>query len=147
MAKTWIKPQKQIMSKYIFKTVGINNISFTFWVNWRPDLEMPFVEIVDTSRAPGLTSGLQGSWMSIVVLYCWCHSDSASVLFYFTLVHYDRLLLVQYIIRIIHYYIHVYFDIQSERRGDNGRHHGSVCIWRDGVNFRVQRLYWPGDVL
>ena len=31
-------------------------------------------------RAPGLTSGLQGS----VVLYCWCHSNSASVLLYFT---------------------------------------------------------------
>ena len=24
-------------------------------------------------------------WMSTVVLYCWCHSDSASVLLYFTL--------------------------------------------------------------
>ena len=35
----------------------------------------------DSSRAPGLTSG-----MSTVVLYCWCHSDSASVLLYFTLV-------------------------------------------------------------
>ena len=38
----------------------------------------------DSSRAPGLTSGLQGPWMSTVVLYCWCHSDSASVLLYFT---------------------------------------------------------------
>ena len=27
----------------------------------------------------------RGPWMSIVVLYCWCHSDSASVLLYFTL--------------------------------------------------------------
>ena len=26
----------------------------------------------------------RGLWMSIVVLYCWCHSDSASVLLYFT---------------------------------------------------------------
>ena len=26
-----------------------------------------------------------GPWMSTVVLYCWCHSDSASVLLYFTL--------------------------------------------------------------
>ena len=40
----------------------------------------------DSSRAPGLTSGLQGRgpWMSTMVLYCWCHSDSASVLLYFT---------------------------------------------------------------
>ena len=39
----------------------------------------------DSSRAPGLTSGLQGPWMSTVVLYCWYHSDSASVLLYFSL--------------------------------------------------------------
>ena len=39
----------------------------------------------DSSRAPGLTSGCRGPWMSTVVLYCWCHSDSASVLLYFTL--------------------------------------------------------------
>ena len=39
---------------------------------------------VDSSRAPGLTSGLQGPWTSTVVLYCWCHSDSASVFLYFT---------------------------------------------------------------
>ena len=31
----------------------------------------------DSSLAPGLTSGLQGS------VDCWCHSDSASVLLYF----------------------------------------------------------------
>ena len=38
----------------------------------------------DSSRAPGLTSGLQGSVNVTVVLYCWCRSDSASVLFCFT---------------------------------------------------------------
>ena len=27
---------------------------------------------------------LRGPWMSTVVLYCWCHSDSVSVLLYFT---------------------------------------------------------------
>ena len=36
----------------------------------------------DSSRASGLTSGLQGS--VYVQLYCWCHSDSASVILYFT---------------------------------------------------------------
>ena len=28
--------------------------------------------------------GCRGPWMPSVVLYCWCHSDSASVLLYFT---------------------------------------------------------------
>ena len=37
----------------------------------------------DSSRAPGLTFGFQGPWMSTVVLYCWCHSDSASFRLYF----------------------------------------------------------------
>ena len=44
----------------------------------------------DSSRAPGLTSVMylvcRGPCMSTVVLYCWCHSDSASVLLYFTLI-------------------------------------------------------------
>ena len=35
--------------------------------------------VADSSQAPGLTSGLQGPWMSTVVLYCWCHRNSASL--------------------------------------------------------------------
>ena len=41
----------------------------------------------DTLTPPGhLVSPLvcRGPWMSTVVLYCWCHSDGASVLLYFT---------------------------------------------------------------
>ena len=41
----------------------------------------------ETLTPPGhLVSPLlcRGPWMPIVVLYCWCHSDSASVLLYFT---------------------------------------------------------------
>ena len=41
----------------------------------------------ETRTPPGhLVSPLvcRGPWMSTVVLYCWCHSDSASVLLYFT---------------------------------------------------------------
>ena len=44
------------------------------------------------SQARGADSSLhlvshlvcRGPWMPTVVLYCWCHSDSASVLLYFT---------------------------------------------------------------
>ena len=42
----------------------------------------------ETLTPPGhLVSPLvcRGPWMSTVVLYCWCHSDGASVLLYFTL--------------------------------------------------------------
>ena len=42
----------------------------------------------ETLTPPGhLVSPLvcRGPWMSTVVLYCWCHSDSASVILYFTL--------------------------------------------------------------
>ena len=38
----------------------------------------------DYSRASGLTSSLQGPWMSAVVLYCWCHCDSA----FFCILHF-----------------------------------------------------------
>ena len=41
----------------------------------------------ETLTPPGhLVSPLicRGPWMSTVVLYCWCHSDSASVILYFT---------------------------------------------------------------
>ena len=41
----------------------------------------------ETLPPPGhLVSPLvcRGPWMSTVVLYCWCHSDSTSVLLYFT---------------------------------------------------------------
>ena len=40
----------------------------------------------DSSRSPRITSGLQGPWMSTVVLYFWCHSDGASGLLYLTFV-------------------------------------------------------------
>ena len=41
----------------------------------------------ETLTPPGHLVSLlicRGPWMSTVVLYCWCHSDSASVLMYFT---------------------------------------------------------------
>ena len=47
----------------------------------------------ETLTPPGhLVSPLvcRGPWMSTVVFYCWCHSDSASVLLYFTALHREK---------------------------------------------------------
>ena len=53
----------------------------------RGDVWLVRLEKQETLTPPGhLVSPLvcRGSWMSTVVLYCWCRSDSASVLLYFT---------------------------------------------------------------
>ena len=49
--------------------------------------DMIFTAKQETLTPPGhLVSPLvcRSPWMSTVLLYCWCHSDSASVLLYFT---------------------------------------------------------------
>ena len=54
----------------------------------------------ETLTPPGyLVSPLvcKGSWMSTVMLYCWCFSYGASVLLYFTLSNFVTLLLHTYI--------------------------------------------------
>ena len=50
-----------------------------------------------------------GPWMSTVVLYCWCHSDSALVLLYFTLVYFP------FINDVYFYCWYILFDICKER--------------------------------
>ena len=41
----------------------------------------------------------RGPWMSTVVLYCWCHSDGASVLLYFTFCHTCSLCRVELVVQ------------------------------------------------
>ena len=41
----------------------------------------------------------KGPWMSTVVLYCWCQSDSASVLLYFTFCHTCSLCRVELVVQ------------------------------------------------
>ena len=58
---------------------------FTFVV-WRDSLRMRLAKQVTLTLPGHLVSPLvcKGPWMSTMVLFCWCRSDSASVLLYST---------------------------------------------------------------
>ena len=72
-----------IVSVNIQFQASIYTLSLCRGLSWRVRLAKQ-----ETLTPPGyLLSPLvcRGPWMSTVVLYCWCHSDSASGLLYFTL--------------------------------------------------------------
>ena len=71
-----------IVSVHIQCQASIYTLSLCRGHSWRVRLAKQ-----ETLTPPGhLVSPLvcRGPWMSTVVLYCWCHSDGASVLLYFT---------------------------------------------------------------
>ena len=71
-----------IVSVHIQYQAFIYTLSLCCGHSWRVRLAKQ-----ETLTPPGhLVSPLlcRGPWISTVVLYCWCHSDSASVLLYFT---------------------------------------------------------------
>ena len=73
-----------IVSVHIQCQASIYTLSLCRGHSWRVQLAEQ-----ETLTPPGhLVSPLvcRGPWMSTVVLYCWCHSDSASVHLYFTFV-------------------------------------------------------------
>ena len=75
-----------IVSIHIQCRASIYTLSLCRGHSWRVRLAKQ-----ETLTPPGhLVSPLvcMGPWMSTVVLYCWCHSDSASVLLYFTFLSY-----------------------------------------------------------
>ena len=67
-----------IVSVHIKCQASIYTLSLCRGHSWRVSLAQQ-----ETLTIPG-AHGFQGPWRSTVVLYCWCHSDSASVLSYFT---------------------------------------------------------------
>ena len=76
-------PSSYIVSVHIQCQASIYTLSLCRGHSWRVRLAKQ-----ETLTPPGhLVSPLvcRGPWMSTVVLYCWCHSDSASVILYFTL--------------------------------------------------------------
>ena len=71
-----------LVSVHIKYQASIFTLSLCRGHSWRMRLAKQ-----ETLTPPGhLVSPLvcRGPWMSTVVLYCWCHSDGASVLLYFT---------------------------------------------------------------
>ena len=71
-----------LYSVHIQCQASIYTLSLCCGHSWRVRLAKQ-----ETLTPPGhLVSPLlcRGPWISSVVLYCWCHSDSASVLLYFT---------------------------------------------------------------
>ena len=73
-----------------YKCINISLIGRSFLGTEMRFLKYHIISKQDTLTPPGhLVSPLacRGPWMSTVVLYCWCHSDSASVLLYFTFIN------------------------------------------------------------
>ena len=92
----WLHPDENEYIKYwvpnsvlcVFRNKRFDEymyISFIFMIN-TPKMHRDLAK-QETLTPPGhLVSPLvcRGPWMSPALLYCWCHSDSASVLRYFT---------------------------------------------------------------
>ena len=110
-----------IVSVHIQCQASIDTPSLCRGHSWRVRLAKQ-----ETLTPPGhLVSPLvcRGPWMSTLVLYCWCHSDSALVLLYFTvlycrLINVDILLLFKqysYAIRLklTHWWCDIHIHLSS----------------------------------
>ena len=73
-----------IMSVHIQCQASIYTLSLCRGHSWRMRLAKQETLTLSGTWSHLWFAGPRGPWMSTVVLYCWCHSDSASVLLYFT---------------------------------------------------------------
>ena len=112
----------------------------------------------ETLTPPGyLVSTLvcRGPWMYTVVLYCWCHSDSASVLLYFTLLSINNPDFQNYLSQ--NYPIELkikdttesntsasYLDLLLSIERD-GQLRTSLCDKRDDFNFNITNFPFLGS--
>ena len=71
-----------IVSVHIQCQASIYTLSLCHGNSWRMRLAKQETLTPPRHLVSPLVS--RGPWMSTVVFYCWCHSDSASVLLYFT---------------------------------------------------------------
>ena len=112
---------KQTMSKYRFSFTRKKNIKKCLLNMYMYIMVLAFIYTLllcrghswrvrlakqETLTPPGhLVSPLvcRGPWMSTVVLYCWCHSDGASVLLYFTLERKKRQIYLSHIFKKLYF--------------------------------------------
>ena len=100
-----------IVSVHIQCQASIYTLSLCHGHSWRVRLAKQ-----ETLTPPGhLVSPLvcRGPWMSTLVLYCWCHSDSASVLLYFTLKHWLHDVFIIWVCKCIWSKLIHMFDLQK----------------------------------
>ena len=71
-----------ILNFITFITNSLYPISLCRGHSWR--VRLANQETLTTSRHLVSPLVCRGPWMSTVVLYCWCHCDSVSVILYFT---------------------------------------------------------------
>ena len=92
----------------------------------------------ETLTTPGhLVSHLvcRGLWMSTVVLYCWCHSDGASVLLYFTCIELRTCDILSRMASQIHLY-------NSPAR----RHKWAMKTASSALHYHASWRYWPSRI-
>ena len=97
----------------------------------------------ETLTPPGhLVSPLvcRGPWMSTVVLYCWCHSDSASVRLYFTY----GMSVIRMVDLETKYFIHIKLAFLVTKLGKSNLNLLPKVTFLQNMPRDTHRAYWNG---